>query len=192
MNGKLPTSLDGTSVTVNGRPAAVAYISPTQVNIQLPDDTAIGPVQVVVTTVAGGAGTPFTATYAQFAPGLFPATAPYVAAQHADGSYVGGYAGATPAKPGEVITLWGTGFGPANPSVPSGQIFMGSNQLANEVTVVMGGQTATVDFAGIVGAGLVQINVEVPSSIANGDARVVAIVGGVSTQISANMISVHN
>jgi uncharacterized protein (TIGR03437 family) len=159
-----------------------------QVNIQPPDDSAVGPVQVVVTT-ASGASDSFTVNYATFAPRLFPATAPYIVAQHADSSYV---TAATPAKPGEVIILWGTGFGPANPTVPAGQVFSGANPLANAVTVTIGGQTAAVDFAGVVGAGLVQINVHVPASISNGDAAVVATVGGVSTQTTANMISVHN
>jgi uncharacterized protein (TIGR03437 family) len=192
VNGLFPTSLDGTSVSINGKKATVEFISPTQVNIQPPDDTAVGPVQVVITTTAGGASASFTANYAQFAPGLFLATAPYIAAQHADGSYVGGYAGATPAMPGEVITLWGTGFGPANPPVPAGQVFNGASTLANNVTVTINGQTAAVDFAGIVGAGLVQINVHVPPSINNGDAVVLATVGGVSTQAVGNLIAVHN
>jgi uncharacterized protein (TIGR03437 family) len=190
VNGKLPTSLDGTSVTINGKPAAVAFISPGQVNIQAPDDSAAGPVQAVVTTAAGGAGAPFTANYAQFAPGLFPANGSYIAAQHADGSYVGGYAGATAAKPGEVIILWGSGFGPASPAVPAGQVFAGANKLANPVTVTIGGQPATVDFAGVVGAGLVQINVHVPASINAGDAAVVTTVGGVSSQTTGNLISI--
>src|SRR5205823_4467137 len=94
--GKLPASLDGTSVTVNGKPAVVEFIQPTQVNIQPPDDTATGPVPVVVTT-PGGASTAFTVNLAQFAPGLFPATAPFVVAQHADNSYV---TTASPAKAG--------------------------------------------------------------------------------------------
>ena len=83
VNGKLPVNLDGTSVTVNGKPATVEFIQPSQVNIQPPDDTALG-------------------------------------------------------------------------------------------------------------AGLVQINVHVPSSIGNGDAGVVASVGGASTQVTANMIPIHN
>jgi len=188
VNGKLPVNLDGTSVTVNGKPAAVEYIQPSQVNIQPPDDTALGPVQVIVNTAAGATDA-FMVNYATFAPGLFPAAAPYIVAQHADNSYV---TTAAPAKPGEVIILWGTGFGPANPAVPAGQVFSGANRLANNVTVMIGGQPAAVDFAGVVGAGLVQINVHVPSSIGNGDAGVVASVGGVSTQTSANMIPIHN
>ena len=188
VNGNLPTNLDGTSVTVNGKPAAVEYIQPSQVNIQPPDDTALGPVQVVVNTAAGATDA-FMVNYATFAPGLFPAAAPYIVAQHADNSYV---TSAAPAKPGEVIILWGTGFGPANPAIPAGQVFSGANRLANAVTVTIGGQPAAVDFAGVVGAGLVQINVHVPFSIGNGDAGVVASVGGVSTQTTANMIPIHN
>ena len=91
-----------------------------------------------------------------------------------------------------MIILWGTGFGPANPAVPAGQVFSGANPLANTVTVTVGGQTAQVDFAGVVGAGLLQINVHVPSSINNGDAAVVASIGGVSTRTAGNMIAVHN
>jgi uncharacterized protein (TIGR03437 family) len=188
VDGKLPLSLDGTSVTVNGKPAAVEFIQPSQVNIQTPEDTAVGPVQVVVTKPAG-ASNAFTVSYTQIAPGLFAAASPYIVAQHANNSYV---STAAPASPGEVIILWGTGFGPANPAVPAGQVFSGANPLANTVVATIGGQTAKVDFAGVVGAGLVQINVHVPSSIGNGDAAVVATVGGESTQTTANMIPIQN
>jgi uncharacterized protein (TIGR03437 family) len=187
VNGKLPLSLDGTSVTVNGKPASVEFISPTQVNIQPPDDTSAGPVQVVLS--ASGSSSSFTVNYAVYGPGLFGSTAPYIVAQHADNSYV---TPASPAKPGEVIILWGTGFGPATPAVPSGQVFLGANPLANTPTVIIGGQPAAVDFAGVVGAGLVQINVHVPASLNNGDAAVVATIQSVSTQSTANLIPVHN
>jgi uncharacterized protein (TIGR03437 family) len=188
VSGKFPTSLDGTSVTVNGKAAAVEFISPSQVNIQPPDDSAVGPVQVVVTTPAGDSNA-FTVDYATFAPGLFPAATPYIVAQHADNSYVTSEA---PAKPGEVIVLWGTGFGPAKPAVPAEQVFASSNPLANNVTVTIAGQPAQVDFAGVVGAGLVQINVHVPPIISNGDSPVIATVGGVPSQTTANLISIHN
>ncbi len=189
VNGKFPTSLDGTSVTVGGLPAYVEYISPTQVNIQPPDNLTAGQLPVVVTTTSGTSSA-FMATVAAVAPGLFPATAPYVVAQHADNSYV---STASPAKPGEVIILWGTGFGPANPAVPSGQVFTGDNPLANTVTATIGGQPATIDFSGVVGAGLVQINVQVPASAGNGDTPVVLTVGGNnSTQTTNNMITIHN
>lgn len=74
VGGKLPVILDGTSVTVNGKSAAVEFISPSQVNIQTPDDAAAGPVQVVLT--AGGKSSSFTVTAGGFGPGLFPAPHP--------------------------------------------------------------------------------------------------------------------
>jgi len=187
VNGKLPFSLDGTSVTVGGQPAVVEFLSPGQVNIQPPDNLGAGLVPVVVTTASGASST-FMATVEPFAPGLFPAAAPYVVAQHADYSYV---SPASPAQPGEVIILWGTGFGPANPPVASGQVFLGANPLATMPSATIGGQPAAIQFAGVVGAGLVQINVQVPAALGGGDAPVVLSVGGVSTQATNNLVSVH-
>jgi len=188
VNGKLPTSLDGTSVMVNGKAAVVEFVSPGQVNIQPPDDAATGPVPVVVTTSAGVSNS-FTVNLAAFAPGLFPATAPFVVAQHADNSYV---TSAAPAKPGETIILWGTGFGAASPTVPAGQVFSGANKLSGTVTATVGGRSVTPDFGGVVGAGLVQINLTIPAGTAAGNVPVVLTVGGVQSQTTNNMIPVGN
>ena len=51
--GDFPTTLGGTSVTINGKPAYLSFVSPGQINLQAPDDTATGAVSVVVTTSAG-------------------------------------------------------------------------------------------------------------------------------------------
>ncbi len=67
MDGKLPTSLQGVSVTINGIPAYIDYISPTQINVLAPDDATLGPVQVQVTT-AGQAGNAVTVQKSQFSP----------------------------------------------------------------------------------------------------------------------------
>ncbi len=53
--GDFPTTLGGTSVTINGRPAYLSFVSPAQINLQAPDDMATGAVPVVVTTGAGAA-----------------------------------------------------------------------------------------------------------------------------------------
>jgi uncharacterized protein (TIGR03437 family) len=187
-NGSLPLSLDGTSVTVNGKPASIAFISPSQVNILTPDDAAVGPVQVIVNTSAGTSN-PFTVNHVKFAPALFLAGLPYILAQHADASPVNGFA---PARPGEVIVLWGTGFGPSEPPVPYAEIFVGAAALANPLTVTIGHAPANVEFAGIVGAGVVQMNVRVPSGIEDGDVAVIASIGGVTTQTFGNFIPVRN
>jgi uncharacterized protein (TIGR03437 family) len=185
VNGMLPTSLEGVSVTIDGLPAYVAYISPTQINALAPDDATVGPVQVQVTT-AGAASNTVTAQKSQFAPAFVTFNNTYVAALHADYSLVGAPnllpgAVTTPAQPGETILMYGVGFGPVTPLQPSGQLVAAAAPLANPVQISIGGQTASVAFAGLVEAGLYQLNVTVPD-LPNGDAAVVATIGGVTTQ----------
>jgi len=54
-NGDFPLSLGGTRVEIDGRAAYLSFVSPTQINAQAPNDTALGPVPVVVTTATGTA-----------------------------------------------------------------------------------------------------------------------------------------
>lgn len=185
--GRLPLDLDGTSVTVNGKAAPVAFIHPNQVNILTPDAGGTGPLQIVVTTAAG-ATEPFTVNSSLFSPGLFAATPPYLLAQHADGRLVNS---AAPAAPGEVIVLWGTGFGPSEPSVATDRVFAGAAPLTNPVTIRFGSEPAIVDFAGLVANGLVQINVRVPIALQGGDIAVTALAGEVSSQTVRNLIPVQ-
>jgi uncharacterized protein (TIGR03437 family) len=189
LGGKLPTLLDGVSVTIDARLAAVSYISPGQLNVQVPDDTATGPVQLAVTTPQGTATT--TVTMQTVSPGLFmyqAANGRYVAAQHADYSIVGPpglYPGASsPAKPGEVIILYGTGFGPTSPPTPSGQVVTSAAPVVNlsAISVTIGGMPAPVQWAGITIAGVWQLNVQVPAGATSGDAAIVAQIGGKSSQ----------
>ncbi len=188
IGGKLPTSLDGVSVTVDGRQVAVNYISPNQLNVQAPGDLGIGPVTVRVTTPQGTATG--TAESRLFSPGLFTFDGKYLAAQHPDYSYVakpGLLIGApsTPARPGEVIILYGTGFGPTAPPLPSGEVIAAPAPLANTITVWIGNRLADVQWSGMSGAGLWQFNVAIPNDLPDGDASVVAEVGGVRTQANA-------
>jgi uncharacterized protein (TIGR03437 family) len=126
------------------------------------------------------------------APGFFtyaPNNGKYIAAQHADGSVVGpaglfADVASTPAKFGEVIELYATGFGPTNPATPSGQLVTTPAPIADlsAVTVLIGGMRATVTWAGVTMAGLWQMNVQVPSSWLDGDKTVIATIGGQQTQ----------
>ena len=68
-----------------------------------------------------------------------------------------------PVKPGEVIELFGVGFGPTNPAVPAGQLYTGQGApTVNPVTITIGGVPAIVSFAGITEAGLYQFNLTIP------------------------------
>jgi uncharacterized protein (TIGR03437 family) len=126
-----------------------------------------------------------------FAPAFFTFGGAYVAARHADYSLVGApnlLPGVVtqPAKPGETILLFGTGFGPTNPPLPTAQLVTTAAPLANPVQVSIGGVTASVTFAGLVGPGLYQFNVTVPN-LPNGDAAVSATIGGAATQTGVSV-----
>ena len=183
VNGALPTSLDGVSVKINGKDASVYFISPTQINVQAPSDTAQGDVQVTVTNAAGTSAAA-TAQLQSFSPAFFLWDGKYAVATRPDFSWVGKpglFPGTTttPAKPGDVIVLWGTGFGSTNPEMPAGKAVDRTAVLANNPAVRVGG--AGADFLGGAltpgAAGLYQIVVKIPDSAPDGDIPVVADFG---------------
>ncbi len=119
----------------------------------------------------------------------------YVAAVHADGTYVGKpglISGAVtrPAQPGEIIMLFGTGFGATTPPQPASELVTSPVILGNQVQVMIGGVSAKVNYAGLVESGLDQINVTVPS-VPTGDATISATVAGGTTQAGMS-ITVQN
>lgn len=149
-----------------------------------------GSVQVVVTN-SHGASSPVTAAVSSILPGFFLYGRNYVAAVRPDGSYVGP-AGAlenvttTPARSGETIILYGTGFGPTSPNVKSGEVFQGAASLTNAVSIRIGSTYADVRFSGLSAAGLYQFNIVVPSLPA-GDHDVIATLGGARSQALARL-----
>jgi uncharacterized protein (TIGR03437 family) len=194
VGGALPTQLDGVSVKIDGKPTYVSYISPAQINVQAPADSALGPVPVEV-TCNGSTSPAGTAQLQAVSPGFFLWSGKYAVATRPDFSLVapaGLLDGVTtvPAKPGETIILWGTGFGATNPTVPPG-VLPPSNQVSNvsnTVTVTVGNIAATVVGAALApgNPGLYQIAVQVPDSAPDGDLAVVAQVSGV--QSSSNVL----
>ena len=90
------------------------------------------------------------------------------------------------AKPNDVVVMFGTGFGPANPAVPAGQVVPGAAPLSSPVTIRIGTANANLLFAGLVGVGLYQFNVTIPD-LPDGDHPVAATVGGVRTQSVARI-----
>lgn len=184
VNGALPIQLDNVSASINGKAAYIYYVSPKQLNVLAPDDPATGPVAAQVTNSAGVSNT-FTANKAALSPALFLFTSPYPAAVHSDGTYVGPpqlIAGATttPAKPNEIILLFGTGFGPTNPIITTGFVFTNPAPLAAGVTATVGGMPANVQGF-LISPGLYQFNLTVPN-LPDGDAPLAIAIGGLSTQ----------
>ena len=192
VNGKLPTQLDGVGVTVDGKPAYISFISPTQVNALVAADFTLGTVQVQTTNKTLTSGST-TATMQATSPAFFISSGNYAAALHANNSIVAPttvFASATPAQPGETIEFYATGFGPGTTTIPDGQTITTAIPVTG-VTVTIGNANATVTFAGLVGPGLYQINATVPASTPNGDAALSAAIGGQTTQAGV-LVSVHN
>jgi uncharacterized protein (TIGR03118 family) len=198
----LPTQLNGVSVTVNGEPAAVSYISPTQVNFLVPPDIQSGAAQIVVTN-NGLASTGATVTITATAPAFFILGAAdattgnsYIAAEHANGGVAGPPSlvtgiTSTPFNAGETMVLFGTGFGATNPAAPVGTLPTAALPLAVLPTVTVGGLPATASFGGLTGPGLYQFNVVLPAGTTIGGTGAVVEVpvtmtaGGAQTQAKA-------
>jgi uncharacterized protein (TIGR03437 family) len=191
VNGVLPTSLDGVSVTINGLAAYVYYISPTQINVQAPSDTKLGPVNVVVKN-NGAASAAFPATLQQFAPAFFQYTlqdtlTPYaIATRYPDNALIGNPSaipGTVAAKPGDVLILWATGFGPTDPPTPAGIAVTGAPKAATLPSILVGGVAVTPIYAVLSpgSAGLYQIAIQLPASLPTGVAVVQASTGGVQS-----------
>lgn len=187
----LPTSLDGIQVLLNGRPMAVSYISPGQINALVFSDVPPGSAYLtVVSSLVTSA--PLTVNVQSVFPGLFTLPQPnskYAAAVAFSDSLLVAPIGALgagvntrPAKPGEIIELYGTGFGPTNPADKPGMLPAVPLPLAAAAQVFFGGvPSPSVSFAGLTAAGLYQFNVVVPN-VANGDQPVVVRVGNATSQ----------
>jgi uncharacterized protein (TIGR03437 family) len=188
--GNFPDSLGGTSVTIGGKAAYLSFVSPGQIDLQVPNVAGSGAVPVVVTTAMGSATA--NATLSSFSPSFFLLDSKHVAGiiLRANGAYdVIGPTGSSlgyptvAAKAGDIVELFGTGFGPTNPAVAPGVPFSAAAPTISPVTVRIGNANVTPAFAGLSGAGLYQINLTVPSGLGTGDVSLQATVGGVQTPL---------
>jgi len=196
VNQIMPVTLGEVSVQINSKAAFVQYVSPSQINVLAPADSALGSVSVTVTNAAGTSSA-VTAGMASYLPGLSTLSNYVRAVRYPDGAIVNGtgaaetgYTTAAAVGQGDVIALYGTGFGAAASSPAIGTVFSGAYETTAPVTVTIGGVAAEVLWAGLVGPGLYQINVTVPASLADGDQAVVASVAGLSSQSSGANLKV--
>ena len=175
----LPQYLAGFQATINGVTAPLYYVSPNQVNLQIPYETQPGSATLVI-------GDPYFNAISSLnivpsAPGVFMSNG-FTAAPFSS------------AARGETSTLFITGDGQVSPALATGVAPASGTALAQlpkpklPVTVTVAGQTATLDFVGIpVGlVGVTQINYEIPANTPLGVQPVVVTVGGVASQ-AANL-----
>ena len=192
-NGTLPTTLGGVEVRIDGKDCFINYVTSGQLNVLTPFDTASGSVSVEVVTAQGTATA--TAVMAPVAPALFGYTATgrfYAVAQIANTTIIVapvgtfGSAPSRPAQAGDYVVLWALGMGSTNPAAPAGRVLDTAYPISDlsRVKVKFGSLDAPVSWAGLVMAGLFQVNVLVPPGL-SGDEPVVMTVDGQSTQANA-------
>ena len=209
VNNSFPTILSCVSVLVNGPGIAspgvlipISYVQQDQINAEMPSFSGPGQVTLKVLINAGKPNEVdslvATINAQAFAPAFFTfGTSNSIAAQFAgtanivaDPSVV---QGATPAKAGDIVTLYGTGFGATNPSVPTGQLDPGQATLTSPITVMIGNVTlasSDVLYAGLSPQsinGLYQFNVRIPANAPTGEVPVVISIGGFQTQSTATI-----
>jgi len=194
-DGKFPLRLACVGVEVAGRRVPVTFVKTDQINAQAPTLDINGPVQVRVILNPGFPNeirsNVATVQMRTFSPAFFMfSNSRSIAAQHADGSLLADPSvmrGATPAKPGEWVVLYGTGFGPTEPVYQAGEIPGGLARLRDPFTISIGGialRPEDIYYAGLSPgsiSGLYQFNVRVPETVPDGDVPVEVRIGGYTT-----------
>jgi uncharacterized protein (TIGR03437 family) len=187
-SGVLPTSLDGVTVTFDGQPAYLTYISPTQINLVTPNLRQS--TTVVVVTNSGQSASLNNVPANKYSPAFFTWPGNQAVATRQDYSYAvkaGTFAGATTAaaKPGDVLILWGTGFGATTPAAPAGIPVPGDATYSTSTppAITINNVAATVYGAALASGyvGLYQVAIQVPATLADGDWPIVASIGGVQS-----------
>lgn len=184
----LPAALADVSITVNGRPAPVLAVTPTQVNFQVPWETVPGNAEVIV-SVNGLAANTLTVPVLAAAPGIFSDSSGRAIAQNSDYSL---NTPANPAQAGSTVMAYLTGSGPVNVAMSDGAA-AAANPLAkamSQTSASIGPLPAEVSFAGLAPGfvGLTQMNIVVPAGLASGDYPLTVTIGGQTS--NAGTISV--
>jgi uncharacterized protein (TIGR03437 family) len=180
----LPTTLANAQVSIGGILAPLFYVSPTQINAQVPWELT-APSLVPVTVSNGSSISQVTIALEAVGPGVFTrdSSGQGPGAIHHTSSPLP-VSAELPAVPGEFVQIYGTGLGRVSPLPASGQAVLPPLLAVTQVpvTVTMNGVAAQVSFAGLAPGfvGLYQVNARVPE-ISVGGAAVVLTVNGVSS-----------
>ena len=182
----LPTSLAGVRVIIGGLAAPLLYVSPTQINAQVPLELAGSTLTTVQVLLNGVSGPGAVLTMSPTGPGIFAVNQAGTgrgAVLHS--SSHGAVTSSDPARPSEFLEVYMNGLGATTPSVGTGQA-ASSNPVSVAVlqpTATLGGVAARVSFAGLAPGfvGLYQVNIEVPANAPPGEDQLLLISNGVSS-----------
>ena len=189
-SGQLPTSLDGVTVLFNGKPGYPTFVSPTQINVLAPDLGTSTTASLIFTNSGAFLNGVVNVGAAQYGPAFFVWPNNQAVATRSDYSYAvkdGTFPGVTTvaAKPGDILILWSTGFGPTTPAVPYGLPVPtdATYSTSTTPTVTINNVSAIVYGAALAPGygGLYQVAIQIPSTLSDGDWPIAATVGGISS-----------
>jgi uncharacterized protein (TIGR03437 family) len=178
----LPTNVNGTIVLIGGIAAPLYYVSDGQINAQLPLQLTAGKQYQILISANGALTLPDTLDIEPVTPGVAATSSGQFIAQHANGSYV---TAASPAQPGEILTIYLAGMGLTDGAITTGEVAP-STPLAHPLVqpvVTVNGESAQIAFAGLTpqAVGLYQINFTVPADTTAGNATLVVSQGTVQS-----------
>ena len=182
----LPIAIAQTSVSFDSAsgsaPGHLTYISPGQVNVQVPWEMQNQSTAQIKVSIQDSSGALYSLPLVPYAPGIFASNG---SAAALDSSFHV-ISGSNPAKQGQNISIYCNGLGPVTNRPASGDPAQGPPNLSNTTTaptVMIGGQNAPVLFSGLAPgyAGLYQINVTVPN-VGSGVKPLTIAIGGVMSQ----------
>jgi uncharacterized protein (TIGR03437 family) len=183
----LPLTMQGVTMTINGLFVPLLFVSPGQINFQVPSLVISGQATVTLVITQGTQSTTVPVVLRQFAPSLFTQNGQGTGQASTVIAGTPTVAGpARPAKSGEFLSIYCTGLGAVTNSAGAGNPAptspLSQTQAAPSVTI--GGVTAKVQFSGLAPgfAGLYQVNVQVPDGVTPGDAvPLVLTIGGATS-----------
>ena len=189
----LPLLLGGTSMTVASSPAPLFYVSPLQVNFQVPWISIAKPTQFPLQITQGESFTTITVTLTPYAPALFTANgqgsgqaSAIISNTSSLAAPTGAYPGSRPVQKGEFVLLYCTGLGAVMNQPAAGDVSPSSPPATTVATptLTLGGNSVPVSFSGLAPGfvGLYQINFQIPANAASGSAiAIVVSVGGANS-----------
>lgn len=186
-NGVFGTNLAGVTVTFNGIPAPIIYVSATQTAVQAPYELNGATSAFVATSYNGNVSLGASVPVAGTAPGVFTLNASgsgQAAAVNADGTI---NSASNPVPLGGYISIYVTGEGTISPQLADGAISPANAPVPNAgISITIGGQQASTAYIGeapLEITGLLQINAQIPSNITPGTAVPVQVsIGGALSQ----------
>lgn len=187
-NGNVATTLGNTSVSFDGIVAPLTYVSPNQINAIVPYEVAGRATTTVVVQRAGVNSPSISVRVTDTAPAIFSLTQTGTgqgAILNQDSTVNGT---PTAAARGSVVQIFATGAGQLNPGGVTGMVTSPDGPTfprpVGTVSVTIGGQPATVQFAGSAPglvSGVLQVNAVVPQNAAVGSQPIVLTVGNNSS-----------